>query len=292
MKSTIRLSKRSRRGVAVVIGIVTLVTLYPRVMRAFLPDEPIEVSYVSIETDRLEMEQHTTALKKKAGWKRKEKLFRTPPAKFDPNNYTASDWVRLGLSDKQAAVVVRFCKRGVYSNEELQQIYVLPEELFELIRDSTQFPEKQIAEKRNSSTPEFKKEIHYKPVEINTASYDELLNLPGIGPYFAEKIIQRRTALGGFVKKEQLMEIWKFDAAKLSSLGGKIEVNTAHLELININQASTEELQKHPYISWNVANSIVKMRSNVQKYSNFEQLLRSDLIDEELLRKIQPYLTL
>lgn len=292
MKSTIKLSKRSRRGVAVAMGIVAMVTLYPRVMRAFLPDDPIEVSYVSIETERSEMEQRVAVEKQKTGWKRKGKSFRKPSAKFDPNNYTVSDWVRLGLSDKQAAVVVRFCKRGVYSNEDLQQIYVLPEELFELIRDSTQFPEKQIVEKGYSSKSEFKKETHFERVEINTASYDELLNLPGIGPYFAEKIIQRRTALGGFIKKEQLMEIWKFDEAKLSSLDGRIEINTASVELININQASTEELQKHPYISWNVANSIVKMRSTIQKYSNFEQLLRSDLIDEELLRKIQPYLTL
>ena len=67
------------------------------------------------------------------------------------------------------------------------------------------------------------------------------------------------------------------------------KVNTNKL---NINTATAEELKVHPYITWNVANSIVKMRVKIQKYTNFDALLESELIDKELLGKIRPYLVI
>ena len=71
-----------------------------------------------------------------------------------------------------------------------------------------------------------------------------------------------------------------------------IVIDATKIKKININLCTTEELAKHPYITRNVANSIVKMRAKWENYSNFGQLLESELIDQELLNKIQPYLTL
>ena len=51
-------------------------------------------------------------------------------------------------------------------------------------------------------------------MELNTAVKDDLLKIKGIGPYFAKKIIEYRTLLGGYVFKEQLLELWKMDAEK------------------------------------------------------------------------------
>ena len=61
---------------------------------------------------------------------------------------------------------------------------------------------------------------------------------------------------------------------------------------MNINEAEIDALKKHPYISYKVANSIVKMRNVHGPYKELEDLLKSVLIDQELFAKIQPYLTL
>ncbi len=45
-------------------------------------------------------------------------------------------------------------------------------------------------------------------VDINTADSVALEGLPGIGPAFAKRIVKYRTLLGGYVKVEQLKEVY------------------------------------------------------------------------------------
>lgn len=44
-------------------------------------------------------------------------------------------------------------------------------------------------------------------VELNRAAEQELLDLPGIGPVLAERIIAYRTAHGGFTSPDELLEV-------------------------------------------------------------------------------------
>lgn len=221
--------------------------------------------------------------------------FNKPPAKFNPNDYSVQEWMYLGLSEKQAAVVLKFTKYRLKSNEDLKKIFVIPNELFALIKDSTIYDtnNKQSDGFNNySEANEEKEKLPKTKVEINTASQEELMKVRGIGPFFAKQILKKRDELGGFYSYEQLLEVWKIDEEKLAEWSPYLEVNSSKLIKLNLNQATVEELEKHPYISWNLANSIVKFKEQNGNYTKIEQVKKSALMTSELFEKLKPYLSL
>lgn len=293
MKFTVKLSRRSKRGVIALLLIVAAVTISPRVISGFQPHHELTFSYVAYNHEADELEQtQKLAIRKYQKGKTRKRNYRRPHRRFDPNEWKAADWEQVGLTPKQAAVVERYCKRTIYSNDELSQIYVIPEELYALIKDSTFYPAPKGHDQSKNHSRSGQAEATIIQIDLNTASETDLINLKGIGPFYAKKMVEYRGRLGGYTSEEQLLEIWKFDQEKLDAIRANLTIDREKIQQININTASAEELQKHPYISWNVANSIVKMRDKRQKYSNFEELLESALIDETLLLKLQPYLTL
>lgn len=62
------------------------------------------------------------------------------------------------------------------------------------------------------------------PVNINTATAEELDELPGIGPALAEAIIQYRTEHGSFASEEELIQVSGIGESKLAGLAGQITV--------------------------------------------------------------------
>lgn len=281
------ISKRNRRGV-LILGVVLLVIIFsPRILAGYFQDNSLEYTVEELDEVEKQILDSKTSRKKKNSKKKKER-YTVPQATFDPNEYGLSDWIKLGLSEKQANVVIRFTQHGVYSNEELKKIFVISDELFGLIKDSTYYPTR--PQKISAFSPAVNRTIE-KKIQLNAATHDELIELNGIGDYYAKKIIEYREKLGGFHSQEQLLELWKFTPEKLAKIKDQLLVS-GELQKININQASYEELVKHPYVSSKVANSIVKMRSQRNGYKNLTDLLDSKLIDRELLNKLEPYIKL
>jgi DNA uptake protein ComE-like DNA-binding protein len=281
------LSKRTRTAMFLFVALLCLISFIPRLIIYLFPDKPIQITLEEKKIfKKLTYSPYNNFIKK-------EKVYRIPPSKFDPNLYSIKDWMYLGLSEKQAKAVLKFGKYGFYSNEQLSKVFVIPKELFELIKDSTYYPERN---KNFQLNNKFEKKELDKPkivlVELNNASEEDLLAIKGIGPFFAKNIIKQRDKLGGFVSKEQLLEVWQFTPEKLVEIESSIQINHAFVKKININLASIEELKNHPYIRWNIANSIVKMRLQKGSFNSLNELLESKLITSEIFEKIKPYITL
>jgi competence protein ComEA len=56
------------------------------------------------------------------------------------------------------------------------------------------------------------------PLNLNTATADELDGLPGVGPATAAAIIEHRDRIGGFTSVDQLLDVRGIGEAKLEQL--------------------------------------------------------------------------
>ena len=63
-----------------------------------------------------------------------------------------------------------------------------------------------------------------RPVNINTATAQQLDDLPGIGPVLAQRIVDYRTAHGGFKAVEELLNVSGIGNAKLMEILDEITV--------------------------------------------------------------------
>jgi competence protein ComEA len=286
-KEEFYLSKRTRRAMFIFVALLCLISFIPRLIIYLFPDKPIQITLEEKKIfKKIKYTPYNTFEKKK-------KVYKAPPSKFDPNLYSIKDWMYLGLSEKQAKAVLKFGKYGFFSNEQLAKVFVIPKEVFYLMKDSTFYPEKTREHQKNDDFDKKEYEKHkIIVIEINKASEEELLTIKGIGPFFAKNIIKQREKLGGFISKEQLLEVWQFTSDKLLEIESYIKVSPSDVKKININTANVEELKNHPYIRWNIANSIVKMRLQKGSFNSINELLESKLITGEIFEKIKPYITL
>ncbi|HKA68519.1 MAG TPA: ComEA family DNA-binding protein [Actinomycetes bacterium] len=62
------------------------------------------------------------------------------------------------------------------------------------------------------------------PVDLNTATVGQLEELPGVGPVLAQRIVDYRTANGGFQSVEQLREVTGIGDARFQELVSKVRV--------------------------------------------------------------------
>jgi competence ComEA-like helix-hairpin-helix protein len=163
----------------------------------------------------------------------------------------------------------------------------MPAEVYSLIKDSTFYP--LVIEKEKHQVDTF---IKVKRIDINLASKEDLIQLKGIGEFYAKQIIKYREELGGFVFIEQLLEVWKMRLETYQMVTPQITLNDRNIVKININTCTIDVLKKHPYLDYYQANSLIKMRMQRGKFSELIEILDSKLINEEQFERLSPYLSL
>ena len=282
------ISKRSKRGLLVLILASLGLIFFPRVYMFFQKEEAFVINSEKIA----EFERTHKKFEKRnySNYYSKKKKYKAPDSKFNPNTFTLSDWMNLGLSEKQSVVVLKFTSRGIYSEQDLKRIFVIPDILFELIRDSVIYPERFQNSPNQESLKKQAKQITL--INLNTADTTEFMKIYGVGAFYAKQIIRFREKLGGFFKKEQLLEVWKMTPEAYEKIKDHVFISEKDVKRININSVTIEELKVHPYLKWNQANSIVKMRIQRNGFKNIEELKESVLIDSETYEKLFPYLSL
>ncbi len=130
-----------------------------------------------------------------------------------------------------------------------------------------------------------------KIIDINMADTTVFISLPGIGSKLATRIVTYREKLHGFHSVEQVAETFGLPDSTFQKIKPRLVVSDSAITKININKATAEDL-KTPYINYNLANIIFQYRVQHGPYKNLADLKKIMLIDDVLLNKISPYLTL
>lgn len=312
-------NKRERNGVFILLSIIAALVLYLNISSNFVSQEKVDFTKFDKEVKEFESiieekSEYSNYSEKQAarearlnGTEEKLSEIENKPERFnfDPNNLSEQDWKRLGLSDKQIKSIKKYESKGgkFRTKEDVKKMYCLSKEQYETLEPFIQIsspaeivrtPEKtrsifQDGKVENASTLNTPKTERINVVELNSADSATLTTIKGIGAFYAKSIIKHRNALGGFVSKEQLLEIWKFDQEKLNSIEKYIDIDESKIKKININTCEAADLRS-PYIKWTVANAIVNYRKNHGKYKTVDEIKKTDLVDEETYRKIVPYL--
>lgn len=190
---------------------------------------------------------------------------------FDPNTVTREDLQRLGLSARQAESIENYRSKGgrFRSKTDFQKMYVVSDTLFARLEPYIDIPK----------------------LELNGADSAALVSLRGIGPYYARKILDYRDRLGGFWRKEQLLEIEGFDADRYAGCADEVTVDDRKIRKIDLWHASDTLLARHPYLGPKGARSIVRYRELYDSTRwSLPDLAAERVLSQDIIEKLEKYI--
>lgn len=295
IKNHFAFSKKEWNGMLIMILLIIGVFILPYAHDYFQQDKPVNFEKLHLAFAKLkEASDETHAYPKKdfnvTNEAEKAKNIALVLFDFNPNKLPEEKWRLLGLKDYQIKVIKNYESKGgrFFKNEDLKKIYSIKSTDYIRLAPYIRIPEKVYPEQKSDFKVE-KKPIALVIVDINQADSATLTEISGIGPAFASRIIKYRSRLGGFVKKEQLMEVFGLDSSKYIAIEKQVVINTKGVRKIAINLVSFEDLKHFPYLSFKQMNAIIQYKKQHGKYRSIADLSKIAILNEEILRKIEPY---
>ena len=186
---------------------------------------------------------------------------------FNPNEVSVSDLCRLGFTLKQAESIDRYRKKGgrFRRKEDFAKSFVVADSVYARLE----------------------KYIDIPLLDINAADSAAFDALPGIGGYFAAKMVEYRQKLGGYSYKEQLLEIYHMDAEKYSKFVDLITIRRQAVPF-RLWSMPPDSMRLHPYIrSWQTARAVELYRkNNPHTMWTIKGLQRAGILDEDAASRL------
>ena len=188
--------------------------------------------------------------------------------RFDPNDVSVEDLCRLGFTRKQAESIEKYRRSGgrFRRKEDFKRSYVVSDSIYRRLE----------------------KYIDIPLVDLNAADSADFDGLPGIGGWFASKMLEHRKALRGYSYKEQLMDIYRFDQEKFDGLSDLIVVDPETVTPYPLWSLPVDSLRMHPYIAdYETARAIVLFRdNNPEELWTIEELRKAGVINESAAERL------
>lgn len=217
---------------------------------------------------------------------------------FDPNTADSTQLLRLGLQPWQVRNIYKYRAAGGHYTRpsDFARLYGLSSkqynELEPYIRISNDYrPAKIIAEKEevthSKDTVRNPRKITLQQrIAINNADTTLLKRIPGIGSYYARKIVDYRERLGGFVSLKQLKEIDGFPESTLQYMC----IPDGGVRKIKVNKLTLNQLKAHPYINFYQARDIIEYRRLRGPLTSIDNLKFLPDFTPDVIERLRPYM--
>jgi DNA uptake protein ComE-like DNA-binding protein len=215
---------------------------------------------------------------------------------FDPNTLDAGGWKKLGLSDKTIHTIFNFRNKGgkFHTPEDLRKIWGLKKEeadrMIPYAKVNNPLPHPFIDYRSG-----FKRAVTTEiplPVDVNTATPEQLMQLPGMDHSIPYRIIRFREQLRGFWDLEQIKQTYGMSDSVYKIIRPFLKIDSTTLPKININACTVTQLNREPYISRTIAQAIILYRNHHGVYQKVEDIKKIAFLTNEMFQKIAPYLTI
>ncbi len=211
---------------------------------------------------------------------------------FDPNNLSLTEWRRLGLAERLIQTILHYLEKGgrFRKPEDLKKLYGLQNSDYQRLS-----PYVRIIDAPNDFRPPTDKgpgtlfAKKFDVTDINLADSADWSRLPGIGEKLASRIVHFREKLGGFYQVDQVGETFGLPDSSFQKIKPCLRLKTLTLNQIDLNTATKEILQSHPYIRWQFAKAILDYRTQHGGFHSVDDLLQIATIDSSKFEKLKPY---
>ncbi len=217
---------------------------------------------------------------------------------FDPNTADSTLLLSLGLQPWQVRSIYRYrAKGGIYRQpSDFARLYGLTvkqyKELLPYIHISDEYKPAAEVYGRTDAVRSGRDTLRY-PVKLQPGQYvtlddadtASLRKVPGIGRYYASRIVRYRSDLGGYVSVAQLSEIEGIPEAALSYF----RVTGGAVRKLNLNRLTLNELKHHPYINFYQARRIIDYRRLKGPLHSIDDLRLLKDFSQRDIERLRPY---
>jgi competence protein ComEA len=282
-KEYFNFSTREKKGAFYLSLIITIQLLILLALRFYQPEisAPEKAQFLKIMS-----ELQNTEVQKPGPVKHEHSNSAFVKIKFNPNSAADSVFFGFGLSTRQVATIRKYLSKGgqFRVKNDLAKMYSIDSMTFSSMEQYIDLPDVVSVKK----TPSFQK---HSVIDLSVADSVSLVELKGIGPSLASRILKYRNALGGFTTVEQLKEVYGISDSLFDFIRSSVMLpENPMIRYIDLNNDSVSVLMAHPYIRYKLAYAIVNYRKHHGRINSVEDLKKLPLMTDEVMSKLPRYL--
>lgn len=236
---------------------------------------------------------------------------------FNPNTADSATLAQLPINPSAVKAIIHYRQAGGQFRKptDLARIYTLSEEEYLALEPYIRIPAEKTSNRNsynhaNAPTSPSTSRSYYQPkestrtntttypsypqqhktnaahsIDIATADTAQLKTIPGIGTYYAGKIIRYRERLGGFVNLSQLKEIEGLPA----DINTWVKLSNTPIHKLKINLLTFGQLLRHPYIDYEQVKAIFNHRRQQGPIRSFDDLRTYPAFSATDFARLTPY---